>query len=507
LEQSRDAVKDLKAIDEDLAVWTPYPAAFSDNPLVSMPFKVLGHTIDDFSHIGVYHQKFVNILRKDKSFLSYLGGMDISPDRVDTPMHRVLHPFHDVQVKIQGSAALDVLTTFSERAKFYGTSSVITKPTSSDDSGHHLIQIARTYFRPKSGSGTKPLDAAPSGESTTVNTLKKAIRSAKDFIYIEDQYFTPPDDYIEELLNAADPKRNVKALLVTVPYHTDQPFGGFRRADIVTALTAAWGPRFNIGAPFRRYLHPTPGLITNLGRLRLAIPLGASDSRMTVVPNVHVPVPPFWCYVDSELVLVVDTLGGPTAGDSQTLTIVRHGGWGASPVTHLIGAPVLCAQIPQIYVHAKVTIIDDVFLFAGSSNMNRRGTYHDGEINSFTISEHLKSDPSNPARLLRCRLWAEHLGLPSEVGISLLADPLSAILLFKARNWYQGSHRQPLSFIYSGSPPTASVGLTSNAIMEALQIASASLSVTALKDEIWPSLADPTTELQPTPRKPGPNYP
>ena len=41
-------------------------------------------------------------------------------------------------------------------------------------------------------------------------------------------------------------------------------------------------------------------------------------------------------------------------------------------------------------MHAKVMIVDDTFLFAGSSNINRRGLYHDGEMDSFTIPQHLR---------------------------------------------------------------------------------------------------------------------
>jgi phosphatidylserine/phosphatidylglycerophosphate/cardiolipin synthase-like enzyme len=508
LEYSRETVKALQAIDPGLAIWTPYPAAFADNPLLPVPFKVLGHKIDDFSHIGTYHQKFINIRRTDNSHVSWLGGMDISNDRVDAPMHRALHPFHDVQVKIEGPAVTALISTFDDRARDHGSLGLIAQSDAVDHAdaaqkGNHLIQIARTYYRPAPGSSSRPISAAKNGESTAVRTLIKAFRSAVDYIYIEDQYFTPPDDYVQELLNAG--YRGVKALLITVPYQNDQPFGGLRRTSIFDALSKAWKDRLNIGNLFRRFMHRTPALITNLGRMSLTFPLGASDSQMTVSPTVHLPPPPFWCFVENELVLVTNTAGAP-GGDAQTLNIVRGGGWGANPVKHAIRAPVLCVQVPPIYVHAKVTIVDDIFLFAGSSNMNRRGTYHDGEIDSCTISEFLKSDPDNPARLLRCRLWAEHLGISPEAGISLLADPQSAIALFKARNWYKGGHRQPLSFIYAGTPPVASIGLSTNFFAQLIEAGAAAIDQTVLKADIWP-IADPTSGIEPAPRAPGPSYP
>jgi hypothetical protein len=65
-------------------------------------------------------------------------------------------------------------------------------------------------------------------------------------------------------------------------------------------------------------------------------------------------------------------------------------------------------------------IVDDVFLSIGSANMNRRGHFHDGEINAMALPPHMKRDPDNPARGLRCQLWGEqYLGLTPEMGASL----------------------------------------------------------------------------------------
>jgi len=74
-----------------------------------------------------------------------------------------------------------------------------------------------------------------------------------------------------------------------------------------------------------------------------------------------------------------------------------------------------------IYVHAKVAIIDDVWLEAGSDNLNRRSWTHDSEIGCAVLDERL--DPRQPndpgglgdgarilARDMRLALWCEHLG-------------------------------------------------------------------------------------------------
>ncbi len=73
-----------------------------------------------------------------------------------------------------------------------------------------------------------------------------------------------------------------------------------------------------------------------------------------------------------------------------------------------------------IYVHAKVCVIDDVFLVVGSDNLNRRSWTHDSEISCSVIdSEPDGRAPRDPgglgdgarrlARETRLRLWREHL--------------------------------------------------------------------------------------------------
>ncbi len=74
-----------------------------------------------------------------------------------------------------------------------------------------------------------------------------------------------------------------------------------------------------------------------------------------------------------------------------------------------------------IYVHAKVCIIDDVWLEVGSDNVNRRSWTHDSEVGCAVLDERL--DPRHPtdpgalgdgarvlARDTRLSLWREHLG-------------------------------------------------------------------------------------------------
>jgi phosphatidylserine/phosphatidylglycerophosphate/cardiolipin synthase-like enzyme len=67
-----------------------------------------------------------------------------------------------------------------------------------------------------------------------------------------------------------------------------------------------------------------------------------------------------------------------------------------------------------IYVHAKVTIVDDLWSTLGSANLNNRGMRDDTELNVATLDGEL-------ARGLRMVLWAEHLELIGEESMLTVA--------------------------------------------------------------------------------------
>ncbi|HEY6407729.1 MAG TPA: phospholipase D family protein [Ktedonobacteraceae bacterium] len=70
-----------------------------------------------------------------------------------------------------------------------------------------------------------------------------------------------------------------------------------------------------------------------------------------------------------------------------------------------------------IYVHAKVTIVDDLWSTVGSANLNNRGMRDDTEMNVATLNAEL-------ARGLRILLWAEHLELIDEESMLTVARHL-----------------------------------------------------------------------------------
>jgi phosphatidylserine/phosphatidylglycerophosphate/cardiolipin synthase-like enzyme len=71
----------------------------------------------------------------------------------------------------------------------------------------------------------------------------------------------------------------------------------------------------------------------------------------------------------------------------------------------------------QVYVHAKIGIVDDRWLTIGSANLNEHSLFNDTEVNLVCHDEGL-------AREVRLRLWSEHLECdPSE----LEGDPIQIV--------------------------------------------------------------------------------
>ena len=111
------------------------------------------------------------------------------------------------------------------------------------------------------------------------------------------------------------------------------------------------------------------------------------------------------------------------------------------------------AGVP-VYVHAKVSVIDDVWASVGSDNFNRRSWSHDSEIACAVLDG--SQDPREPtdpaglgdgariyARNLRLRLWREHLGREDGHDGDLI-DPVEAWAKFREtaealERWYDGS--------------------------------------------------------------------
>jgi phosphatidylserine/phosphatidylglycerophosphate/cardiolipin synthase-like enzyme len=109
-----------------------------------------------------------------------------------------------------------------------------------------------------------------------------------------------------------------------------------------------------------------------------------------------------------------------------------------------------------VYVHAKISVIDDVWASVGSDNFNRRSWSHDSEIACAVVDATRDSrEPVDPAGLgdgarkfardLRLQLWREHLGRVDGDDRDLL-DPADAVATFRKvaldlERWHAGGRR------------------------------------------------------------------
>jgi len=109
-----------------------------------------------------------------------------------------------------------------------------------------------------------------------------------------------------------------------------------------------------------------------------------------------------------------------------------------------------------VYVHAKISVIDDVWASVGSDNFNRRSWSHDSEISCAMIDDERDArEPVDPAGLgdgarkfardLRLKLWREHLGRQDGDDADLL-DPAEAVAKFRETalaldRWHLGGRR------------------------------------------------------------------
>ena len=148
---------------------------------------------------GSHHVKCV-VIHNSRGIFAHLGGMDINPNRLDDPAHEPDgKKYHDVHCRIEGPAVVDVIKAFADRWNDHpeggnmGISTPIAVPL---NVGTNFVQIARTY-----GAGTQSY--APNGIREIWATLKNAIRRAKKYVYLEEQYLWYKE-LSDELLTALD---------------------------------------------------------------------------------------------------------------------------------------------------------------------------------------------------------------------------------------------------------------------------------------------------------------
>lgn len=287
--------------------------------------------------------------------VAFAGGVDLTLqangdyDRWDTHTHlpespergsartASMHPWHDAHIRIQGPAVADVQRNIVQR-----WSAMVAR------SGGALwpLELAPVSNDPRAGGvpvqivRTIPPDTykfAPGGINSIYQVYLRAAGAARRFIYLESQYFWPE-----------------------VYRGLDTLFWG-KQSREMTAFIAALGAALNRGVTVTLLLPDHP----NCGRRY-------TDAGVTALRQLAPDA------VEAGL-LHVYTLGASQA-DAEA-----PGGMLYRPV----------------YVHAKVGIVDDLWMTIGSANLNNRGFINDAELNVAVVDAHVAAN-------LRTALWAEH---------------------------------------------------------------------------------------------------
>ena len=303
-------------------------------------------------NLGSHHQKIL-VVNGNQGLMTFCGGVDLNPDRINHVSKQPGSPMHDVHCRIRGPAAWDLLRVFVQRWKDHPDVTKkgspkrdilgggIPEPTADGTEGNCFVQVGRTFGNGKkhagisgAGPGTQGysfLNSGNSGEQTARQIIKKAIQAAQKFIYMEDQYLISME--ASTLLRDQLPK--IKELVILIPHSS------------ISDLPGVWKRR--------------KAFIDNLTST-------AEKKKVTI------------CYLNPK---------GQTPDKKKVDPASNH-----------------------TYVHAKIYVMDDKFAIIGSANCNQRGWSHDSEVVA-GIFDQSKDSPCtlHVAHKLRMKLWAEHLGL------------------------------------------------------------------------------------------------
>lgn len=224
---------------------------------------------NDTLKFGSHHQK-VLVVKGNQGLIGFCGGIDINPDRVASNPKATFPgcgggsssssndsrinssggvssgssgaipgaPLHDIHCQIRGPAARDLLDTFIQRWQAHPEHTKIDAAKSAllglkepvpAVSGNHFVRIARTF---------NMISATKCQKARSIHTVMiAAIRAARKFIYIEDQYLVGMEAAAE--LQRALPK--IQHLTIVIPHSSisDLPQVWARRKAFIDLLNSS----------------------------------------------------------------------------------------------------------------------------------------------------------------------------------------------------------------------------------------------------------------------------
>jgi phosphatidylserine/phosphatidylglycerophosphate/cardiolipin synthase-like enzyme len=444
-----------------------------------------------YDFVGSHHQK-LSVIRGPSGVVAYCGGIDMRNNRLEDQRHLGASPYHDLHCRVAGPAAFDFATTFRQRwdDQAAATGHTVSSgdggaASAGPDKSSHVVQVARTYPNGIDlfGNGYQ---FAPLGDRTIRATIRNAIGEARRFIYVEDQYLTPPDDLADLIAQRMRDVPELKLVMV-IPRGSDQPENTSRRATFIGNLLEEFKPERVIALFPTRIAFPHDRERHGPVATRLRGPIADSDTELEVDDATGFP--------DSGTVLVDTEEIAYTSRDLTTNKLVlgatgRRGHNNTPADAHADRTRVAQVTYRDIFVHAKLWIIDDVFVSLGSANVNNRGMNHDSEANVFVVDGQTDRSGRRFAKQLRVDLWAEHLGIgESRAARMLLDDPDRALALLVERPGPAGNRLRRYWHQWNAEHKTESWGslLAPGLYWDAYQTIEGQL----VDDGVWATYIDP----------------
>jgi phosphatidylserine/phosphatidylglycerophosphate/cardiolipin synthase-like enzyme len=231
---------------------------------------------DNFLRYGSHHQKLL-VVKGEQGLIGFCGGIDFASNRLHGPSagstgsgsgsgsgSGILGSQHDVHCRIEGPASWDLLKIFIQRWDDHGNkpkkSSLLGKGEPLPGAkGPVYVQIGRTFGNGKrwrgieNAKGNDYYSFAPDGEKTAWEIISHAIRQARRYIYLEDQYLFSID--AAKVLNAQLPK--IGRLIILIPHSdltsADVHYDSYNlRTNFVKALTGGIYPHPKISVCYRK---------------------------------------------------------------------------------------------------------------------------------------------------------------------------------------------------------------------------------------------------------------
>jgi PLD-like domain len=191
---------------------------------------------------GSHHQKVV-VIGSGGKLIAYVGGIEFNRDRVPPPLADELgSPLFDISVRLQDAGAFPVLETFLTRWFLHPDKGVMPLRGASlglplPSGGSLAVQITHTY-----GRGF-PFSSAVQTASTA---LANGIKSARQFLYMEDQYFVGSLKMASAIRDALSSNPGLVGIVVIAAEDSviDTPDVGFRRRAFIGPIVAAFPRQF-----------------------------------------------------------------------------------------------------------------------------------------------------------------------------------------------------------------------------------------------------------------------